>query len=166
MDGFPARPIRKRRLCSPVMVAVLVAHAVATLAMLGLVWFVQVVHYPMFALVGGDGFRAYSQEHSRRTGWVVGPLMLLEAATALALLVVRPDGVPALAVWLGAALLVGAWALTWWLAVPCHRRLERGFDAVVHRRLVRGNGFRTAAWSLRGAVVAWMLAAAIGVGGG
>ena len=43
----------------------LVVHLAATAAMCGLIWFVQVVHYPLFAGVGDDGFTAYEQRHQR-----------------------------------------------------------------------------------------------------
>jgi hypothetical protein len=35
------------------------------------------------------------------------------------------------------------------LQVPCHRKLARGFDADVARRLVATNWIRTVCWSLR-----------------
>ncbi|MDP9439422.1 MAG: hypothetical protein M3P49_11875, partial [Actinomycetota bacterium] len=71
------------------MQLVLLVHVGATLFMVGLIWFVQIVHYPLFASVGRGGFAEYSRAHSRLTGLVVGPPMLIEAGTAVAL-VVRP----------------------------------------------------------------------------
>ena len=53
---------------------VLYLHAASTLSMVGLIWFVQVVHYPLFARVE-QGFIAYEQIHQQRTTWVVAPLM-------------------------------------------------------------------------------------------
>ncbi len=44
----------------------LTSHLVATAAMVGLIWFVQVVHYPLFAAVGSGGFA----ECLVRTNWV------------------------------------------------------------------------------------------------
>jgi hypothetical protein len=70
---------------------ILGAQAIASGAMCGLIWFVQVVHYPLFARVGGDGSKAYAAEHQRRTTLVVGPLMLVEIATA-ALIALKPSG--------------------------------------------------------------------------
>jgi hypothetical protein len=40
-------------------------HLAATAAMVGLIWFVQVVHYPLFASVGADEFVAYENAHTR-----------------------------------------------------------------------------------------------------
>lgn len=54
-------------------------------------------------------------------------------------------------------LLVLIWASTFLLQVPKHKVLTHGFDAEAHRFLVRTNWIRTAAWSVRGVVVLWMI---------
>jgi len=133
----------------------LAAHVVVTLFMTGLIWFVQVVHYPLFALVGKADFAAYERLHARRTGWVVGGPMLLELALALALAWSHGGA----AAWCGLGLLGIVWLSTGTLQVPMHRRLEHGFDQVFHRRLVRSNWVRTIAWSLRGVLAVLMLVA-------
>lgn len=130
--------------------AVVHLHLAATLVMVGVIWFVQVVHYPLFAGVGRPGFDAYAREHVRRTGWVVAPAMVVEAAAAVLLLGVRPPVVPVWVAGVGAALLAVIWASTRAVQVPCHDRLARGYDPAVHRRLVSTNWVRTACWSVRG----------------
>jgi hypothetical protein len=134
--------------------AVLVAQGIVTPALAGLVWFVQVVHYPLFAGVPEEGFAAYEREHSRRTTWVVAPLMGVEAVCAAVLLGVEPGLLTAL----GALLVAAIWASTFLLQVPCHRVLERGWDEAAHRRLVRTNWLRTAMWSARTAIAIALLA--------
>jgi sterol desaturase/sphingolipid hydroxylase (fatty acid hydroxylase superfamily) len=70
---------------------IFVANLAATWFMVGLIWFVQVVHYPLFAAVpAGEPFAAYHRQHVRRTTWVVAPVMLVELVTAVALLLARP----------------------------------------------------------------------------
>jgi hypothetical protein len=128
--------------------------------MTGVIWFVQVVHYPLLALAGEEGFAALAAEHTRRTGWVVGPPMVIEGATAVALLAWRPDGVAAAAAWAGVALVAAIWIATWAMAVPRHRELAGGWNADAHRRLVAGNRLRTALWTARAGLVLGMLAAA------
>jgi hypothetical protein len=134
-----------------------VLHAVPTLAMAGLIWFVQVVHYPLFAAVGEQQFPAYERQHCRRTGWVVMPLMLAELAFTVWLWWAAPAGAAA-AARLGLLLLGVVWGSTFLLQVPGHERLARGFDAAAARRLVASNWLRTAAWSARAAVAIWLLA--------
>jgi hypothetical protein len=121
--------------------------------MIGIIWFVQVVHYPLMALVGRDGYPAYQAAHARRTTVVVMPPMLLEMGTAV-WLALRPSPLfPASTAWTGLVLLAVIWASTFFLQVPQHGRLESGFDAAAHRRLVAGNWVRTVGWTLRGILV-------------
>ena len=138
--------------------AVVLVHLAATLGMAGVIWYVQVVHYPLMRFVAADRFPEFHEAHEIRTGFVVVPLMLAEAGSA-ALLLVVPGAIPNVLLWLGMGLLVVIWSSTAWVQVPCHRRLGRGFDAGTHRRLIRTNWIRTMAWSAR-AVVALMVAEA------
>ena len=132
----------------------LVAHAFVTLFLTGLIWFVQVVHYPLFDRVGKREFARYEQQNTRRTGLVVGGPMLLELMLAV-VLAWSPGGTAA---WCGLGLLGIIWLSTAVWQIPMHRRLEQGFDLAAHRQLVRGNWIRTIAWSLRGLLAVLMLA--------
>ena len=134
------------------METIAIAHAVATLAMFGLIWFVQVVHYPLFSSVDGD-FAVYAKLHSRRTSRVVGPLMIVEAVTATALMADDPSWVSVT----GVALVAVAWASTAFVQVPCHRRLSQGFDTAAHRQLVRSNWLRTITSSVRAGIAVALL---------
>ena len=142
-------------------VILLLGQAAATLFMTGAIWIVQAVHYPLFALVGRDGFREYEREHQRRITPVVGVAMSVEAVTAVLLLVDMPVGVePGLLV-LGAILLLPVWLSTALLQVPAHNRLSGGFDARAASRLVRTNWLRTALWTSRSVLILVVLAQAI-----
>jgi hypothetical protein len=114
-------------------ILVLVLHFASTFYMVGLVWFVQRVHYPLFAGVGSQQFPAYERAHVTRTNPVVGPAMLMEAATALALVVLPMPKVPHLLPWLGVGLLAVIWLSTSLLQVPRHRDLSAGFETSAHR---------------------------------
>jgi hypothetical protein len=141
------------------MQLVLLAHVGATLFMVGLIWFVQIVHYPLFGSVGREGFAEYSRAHSRLTGFVVGPPMLVEAGTAVALVLRPPEGVSFSLPLLGLVLLAVVWLSTGFLQSPQHGVLGRGFAAASHRFLVASNWLRTACWTARGLLVLLMTAA-------
>jgi len=49
----------------------LVAQAVASGVMCGIIWFVQLVHYPLLAMVTGEAGAAYADSNRLRTAWVV-----------------------------------------------------------------------------------------------
>ena len=125
------------------------AHLVSTCMMAGLIWFVQIVHYPLFGAVGEEAFTRYEGEHQRRTTIVVAPLMLTELATALILTLGPPRDVP---VWIptaGLALIALLWLSTACVQVPLHRRLEGAWSERAHRALVATNWARTLLWSAR-----------------
>lgn len=132
---------------------IFILHLAATGVMIGIIWFVQVVHYPLMALAGRDGYPAYQAAHSRRTTIVVMPPMLLELGTGAWLALRPPPFFPPSAAWTGLALLAMIWLSTFFLQVPQHGRLEAGFDEAAHRRLVHGNWVRTVGWTLRGILV-------------
>ena len=135
---------------------ILSLHCASTLALFGLIWFVQVVHYPLFSLVGREHFVEYERLHQMRTTWVVAPLMSIEALTASLILVSNLTSPERTLAWFGWILLLLIWLSTAFLQVPLHRRLAAGYDSQTATRLVRSNWVRTIAWTVRG-VVALML---------
>ena len=141
---------------NPLIRLLFLSHFASTLYMVGVIWFVQVIHYPLFANVGRMEFPAYQQRNTAVTTWVVLPPMLIEGATALLLFRFRPTGITDAILWTGLALLSAVWFSTFLLQVPCHDVLTRGFDPLIHQRLVATNWLRTAAWSLRGGLVLGM----------
>jgi hypothetical protein len=122
-------------------------HAASTLVLVGIIWTVQIVHYPLMALVGTQRFVAYESAHAPRMAAVVMLPWTLQGATTAGLLIARPSALPWWLV-LGAAIAAAVPVLvTVTASVPAHARLGLGFDASVHRRLVRTNWIRTAAWT-------------------
>ena len=123
----------------------------------GLIWTIQVVHYPLMARVGMDHFAQYERLHSTAITPLVGPAMLAEAAIAGLLMLQRPAAIPAWMPWVGAGLVAMIWAVTFLVSVPCHAVLAQGFDASAHERLVQTNWLRTLGWTARAALAAWMV---------
>jgi hypothetical protein len=133
-------------------------HLGSTWWMVAVIWFVQVVHYPLLAWVGPEHFSEYEARHRAWIFWVVAPPMLLELATAVRLsLDRRADGC-----WradVGLMLLAMVWALTFFFLVPLHERLQSRFTSQEWMLLIAWNWPRTVAWSLRGGLAWWMLVA-------
>ncbi len=121
--------------------------------MTGLIWFVQIVHYPLFSKVGQDQFIVYEKFHNTLTTWVVGPVMLAEAITAL-ILATRQGGI---LLWTCLTLLGVIWLSTAFLQVPQHSILEAGFNPEAHKKLVSTNWIRTILWSARALLLTTLL---------
>ncbi len=112
-------------------------------ALAGLIWTVQLVLYPLFALVGASEWQPYGAEHRRRITWVAAPLMLSSVGVAIILALQEPSRLSAL----NAALAVGVFVLTGLVFAPLHGRLERQAGQRAISRLVRANWLRTIAWT-------------------
>ena len=132
---------------------VFLIHLAATWALVGLIWFVQIVHYPLFGYVGGSDFPDYEAQHTRRTGWLVGVLMPLEAVTGVSLVIATPADSAAIWPVVGLVLIAALWLTTLTVHVPMHRRLASGFATDLGNRLVVTNWIRTLLWSARGVLV-------------
>ena len=124
--------------------------------MTGLVWFVQVVHYPLFGFLGAGASQGYAREHQRRTGWVVAPVMLAEAVTAAGVCWVRRGDAMSLA---AAGMLAVIWGSTFLVQVPLHVAFERSGEIATARRLVVTNWVRTVLWTVRAVLLTCMLGA-------
>lgn len=135
----------------------LVVHAAATWFMAGLIWVIQVVHYPLFRRVGQGAFVDYEREHTRRMGAVLALPAITEVVTAAALVFVRPDEVPLGSVLLSGSVLGGIWIMTGVVQGPAHGRLSARHDPDLIDRLVRSNWLRTIGWTARGVLVGGMV---------
>jgi uncharacterized membrane protein len=135
------------------MPAILLIQLAATWFMVGLIWVIQIVHYPLFADVGEAQFEVYSQKHQFLITFIVGPVMVAEMITAVMLAWYPPE--PAAASWLRVALvlLLVIWISTALIQAPSHGRLAKGFDLAGIRSLVNGNWIRTVAWTARGGIL-------------
>lgn len=139
--------------------SLLTVHAAATWFMVGLIWTIQSVHYPLFARVGPGDFPDYETEHTNRMARLLVIPAGLEVITGLALVWFRPEGLPLTVVLIAGSLLAIIWIATALVQVPLHRDLTKHYDRVVVAKLVRSNWLRTGVWTVRGGLVTFMLAA-------
>jgi hypothetical protein len=104
---------------SPPMSAdlLLLSNLALSLYMTGLIWFVQIVHYPLFLAIPPDHFPAYERRHQFLTAFVTAPPMVAELLVSLALLFALPH---IRLYWATTALTLLLWASTFFLQVPLH----------------------------------------------
>lgn len=135
------------------MSALLLANLLATWAMVGVIWTVQVVHYPLMAFTGPRHSADYQQRHVKQISLLVVPLMTAEAVAAGALFFAQPDVLSLTAL----VLLAVIWAITAMMSVPAHDQLQCGYRPEPFELLMRSNGARTALWTARGCLVAALM---------
>ena len=131
---------------------------IVTAFMAGLIWFVQVVHYPIFQKVPPGQFPAFHQAHLATTGKIVLLPMLLELLCSCLMLTLKFDNPLQNGLnYTAAALTVFIWGATGLVSVPIHNQLAvSGFDAAAIQKLVATNWLRTCAWTARLGIVAYL----------
>jgi len=138
----------------------LVIHLAATLFMVGLIWTIHYVHYPLFAYVGESTYASFQAAHVERIGKLLFVPWLIEGITLIGVLALAFLGthktlrVPA--VINGAAMAVVLVISGFWSA-PAHAKLADGFDTSIHDQLMTVNLIRTLAWTVCGICAMWMV---------
>lgn len=131
----------------------LLANTAATLFLTGVIWTTQLVQYPFFAYFTAETFTKHHGEYRRWITPIVAPPMIIELLTAILLLFYLPENIDSRLVWLGLVLTLAIWASTFFVQVPLHEKLARGFDLQTIKSLVSTNWIRTVLWSLRAVLV-------------
>lgn len=124
-------------------------NAAFTFILIGLIWTIQLVHYPLFAKVGKEDFPLYHSAHSTQITILVLPLMLVELFSSIYIVSFLQDS-KYHAQCIGLICLGIVWLSTFVLQVPLHKRLTAGFDLSLVRTLVKTNWVRTIAWTTKG----------------
>lgn len=139
---------------------IFLTHVVATWFMVGMIWTIQTVHYPLFADVGPESYVQYQAAHVDRIGPLLVVPWLVEGLTLLALMwlaFLRSRHSLRVPVAIGAVSMAVVLVISGFWSAPAHGELAEGFDAAVHDRLMTANLVRTLAWTLRGVTAAWIL---------
>jgi hypothetical protein len=134
-----------------------VLHALATWFLVGMIWTVQYVHYPLFANVGAENYVEFQAEHVSRIGVVLAVPWIAEGVATLGLLMFARRGRELVVVSLGAAAAAAVLVISGFVSAPAHGALADGFETVVHERLLDWNLVRSLLWSFKGGVAAALL---------
>ena len=125
--------------------------------MVGLIWLIQIVHYPLFNLVGKNEFQVYHNGHSVLITPLVGTVMIIELISSILLVVYPPKNVSLTIPIIGVILVFIIWASTAFLQIPQHNALANAYELKTLNLLVQTNWIRTIAWSMRGFLLLYML---------
>lgn len=121
-------------------------HLVVTAILVGLIWVVQIIHYPSFFYVKEDYWEEFHRLHSQRISYLVAWLMPLELLMTIHYSYTQSYSVMSLTLLI---LVIGIFASTFFIQVPLHQKLSAGKDSHLIYRLVRTNWMRTIAWTLK-----------------
>ena len=129
----------------------------STWFMVGIIWLIQLVHYPLFNFVGSEEFRVFHENHKILITPVVSIVMIVELLTSVIILFKPPGGIRNWSLTFGIILLGIIWFSTAYFQIPFHNTLSLKFNENALMMLINTNWIRTICWSLRGVLVLIML---------
>lgn len=126
------------------------------IALVGLIWVIQIVHYPSFHFIDKSQFASFESFHGLRISIVVIPLMLLELGSSVAILFnTASDQFPLML--LAMALLLAIWLITFLVSSPIHGELMLGYNKELIDKLVSTNWWRTGLWTVRSLILIYIV---------
>ena len=118
---------------------------ISTSVMVGVIWVIQLLHYPSFHFINEKKYVEFQYFHMRRISFIVIPAMLIELASALLLVYFFRSSLTIILL----VPLLGIWGITFIFFTNMHQKLTTGYDRTTVDTLVKINWSRTALWSLR-----------------
>ena len=126
---------------------VLLGHLIFTSIMTGVIWVIQIVHYPSFHFIEKELYTAFQKFHMNKISIIVIPIMLAELITGMMLFLDRGSKSPFLII--SFVILVLIWLITGVFFSKAHNELIAGYQELVINQLVAMNWIRTLLWTLR-----------------
>ena len=137
----------------------LLLNLVISALLTGLIWFVQIVHYPIFLKVPVAAFKDFQAQHMNTTTQIVAMPMLLELLLSIGLLVSDYPGKSTFTHYSVFVCVGCIWLVTFFVSVPIHNQLVfSGYNQALIKQLVATNWIRTFAWTLRTILLLYILA--------
>ena len=126
---------------------VLLGHLIFTSIMTGVIWVIQIVHYPSFHFIEKELYTAFQKFHMNKISIIVIPIMLAELITGMMLFLDKSSKSPFLII--SFVILVLIWLITGVFFSKAHNELIAGYQELVINQLVAMNWIRTLLWTLR-----------------
>jgi hypothetical protein len=139
----------------------LIIHACITWYMVGVIWMTQKCQYPLFKSVPTSHLTFFAREQQERIGYVAGPMMLLEAISGFALILILPTSTQFALTLCGAGLIALIWFSTFSVQSPLLKEILEGAGEEEINDLIKTNIFRTVSWTARGLLVLFLLSLAV-----
>lgn len=121
----------------------------------GLIWVIQLVHYPTFRFIPDGEFKRFEKFHQMRIAVIASPLMLMELVSSV-ILCFSPDTLTYLFYW-NLILVLFIWVSTFFIQIPCHLKLKKGKDFLQIKKLIQTNQIRTILWTIRSGLLIYIL---------
>ena len=120
-------------------------HFLSTSLMVGIIWVIQLLHYPTFHFIKESNYVEFQHFHMQRISFIVVPAMILELLSAFMLVYYIRSNLLTVCL----IILLVIWLITFVFFTKLHQSLLGGYDKIIVDKLVQINWSRTVLWSLR-----------------
>lgn len=127
---------------------IFIINLVISLIATGLIWTIQLVHYPSMKFIPEEKFTDYHTFHSQRISILAIPIMLIELFTSFVLFYQNGSAYNHIFT-INLLLVISIWISTFLIQVPMHNTLSSGKNAIVLNHLILSNWIRTTLWTAR-----------------
>ena len=133
--------------------SMLAMHLVLASTMVGVIWVIQLVHYPSFRYTDREKYVSFQIFHMRNISFIVVPVMILEFLSGLLLVLYHSNQESLLRI--SFILLLIIWLVTALFFAQIHQKLSKGYDETLVRNLVSLNWIRTLLWTIRTIIITY-----------
>ena len=120
-------------------------HFLSTSLMVGIIWVIQLLHYPTFHFIKESDYVEFQHFHMQRISFIVVPVMIIELLSGFMLVYYFRSNLLILCL----IILLVIWLITFAFFTKLHQSLLGGYDKIIVDKLVQINWSRTVLWSLR-----------------
>jgi len=120
-------------------------HFLSTSLMVGIIWVIQLLHYPTFHFIKESDYVEFQHFHMQRISFIVVPVMIIELLSGFMLVYYIRSNLLILCL----IILLVIWLITFVFFTKLHQSLLGGYDKIIVDKLVQINWSRTILWSLR-----------------
>ena len=120
-------------------------HFLSTSLMVGIIWVIQLLHYPTFHFIKESDYVEFQHFHMQRISFIVVPVMIIELLSGFMLVYYFRSNLLILCL----IILLFIWLITFVFFTKLHQSLLDGYDKKIVDKLVKINWSRTVLWSLR-----------------
>ena len=135
--------------------SMLAMHLALASIMVGVIWVIQLVHYPSFRFTDKEKYVSFQIFHMRNISFIVVPVMILEFLSGLLLVLYHSNHESLLRI--SFILLLIIWLVTALFFAQIHQKLSKGYDETLVRNLVSLNWIRTLLWTIRTIIITYCL---------
>ena len=118
-------------------------HFASTAVMVGVIWVIQLLHYPAFHYIEKNNYSQFQKFHMNRISYIVIPAMVIEMLSGIMLVIINDDFI------ISFSLLVCIWIITFVFFTNIHQRLLSKYENTAVEKLVNLNWIRTTFWTVR-----------------